>query len=156
AGRLTPAGRGMGIALDETVQQMARMVADLVDVHVLEEGRRDFRPSEVDAFGVLRESVASFGGTATRKEIRLPRENADTALRLHTDAKALRQVIDNLISNAVKYSPARSEVRIDLRRLNGHCRMQVIDSGPGVKPEEREAIFGKYAAGSAQPTGGEK
>ena len=142
--------------LEEAVQLMRRLVDDLVDVHMLEEGRRDFHPAEVDACGLVRESVAAFTEAAARKQIQLAFETGEASLPLRTDAKALRQVVDNLISNAVKYSPARSEVRIDLSRNGSGCRLRVRDAGPGVRPEERERIFEKYTLGSARPTGGEK
>lgn len=153
---LTARGREIVSALDESVTQMEQMVADLVDVQVLEEGRRDYHPSDTDVVQVLRESAASFSDLALRKGIRLTLDQADPGPRLHVDARALRQVIDNLVSNAVKYSPTGSEVRVSLLRRDGVCRAQVVDGGPGVKPEERETIFDKYRGGTARPTGGER
>ena len=154
--RLAEVGRETLTRLDETLRQMSVLVDDLVDLNALEAGRRDYRPSELDICGVVRDAAAAFGEAAARKEIRLAVQLEEPAMRLRTDARAVRQVVDNLVSNALKYSPARSEVRIGLGRRDGVCRIQVADRGPGVKPEEREKIFEKYASGSAQPTGGEK
>jgi len=153
---LSGPGRETLASLFDAVRLMQRMVDDLVDVHMLEQGRRDYQSAEVELCGLVRDSVAAFAETAARKEIRLALETPEPALSLRTDPRALRQVVDNLISNAVKYSPARSEVRIDLRRDGGRCRLEVADSGPGVRPDERESIFEKYTLGSAVPTGGEK
>jgi signal transduction histidine kinase len=64
--------------------------------------------------------------------------------------------VDNLLSNALKYSRPGSRVEVSLAASATHCRFEVRDQGPGVRPEEREQIFEKFGRGSAQPTSGEE
>jgi signal transduction histidine kinase len=75
---------------------------------------------------------------------------------LTTDFVAMQQVVDNLLSNALKYSPRGSRVEIAVAEKKNCCRIEVRDQGPGVKPEEREKIFEKFGRGSAKPTQGEE
>ena len=67
----------------------------------------------------------------------------------------VRQVFDNLISNAVKYSPQRTTVSIRAYAESGHACVAVKDEGPGISEEDRVKMFGKFARLTARPTGGE-
>jgi signal transduction histidine kinase len=68
----------------------------------------------------------------------------------------LRQVVDNLISNAVKYSPPGSQVWVRAERTSDGWRIHVKDQGPGITPQDRQRLFQDFARLSAKPTGGEK
>jgi signal transduction histidine kinase len=72
------------------------------------------------------------------------------------DPARLLQVIDNLISNAVKYSPPGSTIRVALLQDQRGWRINVKDEGPGLTPHDRQNLFKDFVRLSAQPTGGEK
>ena len=72
------------------------------------------------------------------------------------DPARLLQVIDNLISNAVKFSPPGSTVLVDLEKLPQEWRISVLDEGPGLTEKDRQNLFKNFARLSARPTGGEK
>jgi signal transduction histidine kinase len=65
------------------------------------------------------------------------------------------QVLENLISNAVKYSPPGKNIFVRLRQQSGAIRLEVQDEGPGLSGEDQKKLFGKFARLSAKPTGGE-
>jgi len=138
-----------------SVNQMISLINELLTVQRIEAGRLELRFAPADAAAVVRASVQSFGPAAARKNIALVAQLPAAGLPLETDEGVLQQVVDNLISNAVKYSPAGSPVEIELTAGDGRCRLAVRDRGPGVPPEERESIFGQYSRGSARPTAGE-
>jgi two-component system sensor histidine kinase GlrK len=69
------------------------------------------------------------------------------------DADRLRTIVDNLVSNAIKYSPRSGSVRITLHRQDDMALLEVIDSGPGVEQEERHRIFDSFYQGSVKPEG---
>lgn len=143
--------------LKSSVRQMGRLIDDLLDVHSLEEGRRKFHFVPVDVAALVREVGLNLKSTATRKEIRIDCAPTEEILPPgFVDEGALRQVVDNLISNAIKFSPPNSRVDVTLRRWNEFLRLEIRDRGPGVPAEEKERIFGKYIRGSARPTAGEK
>ncbi|WP_172830242.1 transporter substrate-binding domain-containing protein [Opitutus sp. GAS368] len=139
-----------------TAQQMMRLINDLVDANVLETGRRNFSWARVDAAAVFREAVESLTAPATRKAIRLTFTAQEPAMSIQSDLTALRQVADNLVSNAVKFSPRDSAVEVEVRWTGTGLRVQVRDHGPGISPEARAKVFTQYGLGDAKPTGGEK
>ena len=83
---------------------------------------------------------------ATRKlRVQAELENAD----VHGDREQLRMIVDNLVSNAIKYSPDAAAIRIDTHCVGERLVLRVIDEGPGVAPDEVERIFAPNARGSA-------
>lgn len=139
-----------------TTAQMIRLTNNLVDVSVLEDGKRPYNLVEVDFTNLLHETASAFSETAARKRIRLSVQVEKPVPRIGSDALALRQVCDNLISNALKYSPASSVVVVGLRSSAAGVQLRVQDHGPGISAEERGKLFQKFVQGAAKPTGGEK
>jgi two-component system sensor histidine kinase EvgS len=143
--------------LRSSVRQMSRLIDDLLDVHSLEEGRREFRFEPIDLAALVQGVAADLRPIAARKEIVLQQSlEGETLPRVSGDARALHQVVDNLISNAIKFSPLNSRIVLRVRRWNEFVRLEIEDEGPGVAAEEKERIFAKYVRGSARPTAGEK
>jgi polar amino acid transport system substrate-binding protein len=142
--------------LRAATRQMMRLTDNLVDANLLEAGRRNFEWAPVDAAALFREAVDVMRETAARKQIRLELTTAEPVMPLQSDQTALRQVADNLISNAVKFSPPGLAVEVDLRWVVAGLRVQVRDHGPGVSPDAHDRIFTQYGQGEARPTGGEK
>ena len=94
---------------------------------------------------------------AERKRIALKTQFARTTPLALVDRGALKQVINNLVGNAVKYSPHDREVTVDVEpALRGRIVLRVRDQGPGIRPDEMPRLFQKYACLSARPTGGEQ
>lgn len=74
---------------------------------------------------------------------------------LNTDRNAFIQIYDNILSNAIKYSPFDSEVKIDYYIVDNYFKVNVKDSGPGISKDEQKKMFGKFAKLSSKPTGNE-
>jgi signal transduction histidine kinase len=79
----------------------------------------------------------------------------DGDLWIRGDEIAIRQILNNLVSNALKYSPAGKSTRIDLRRRNKHVVLSVQDQGPGLDENDQKRVFQKFQRLTPQPTGGE-
>jgi two-component system sensor histidine kinase/response regulator len=93
---------------------------------------------------------------ALRKGITLLLEQGKEGVLVDADRAALEQVLDNLVSNALKFSPAGKSVRLVVGQSEdgrGECR--VIDEGPGFSEADKQQIFRRYRRLSARPTGGE-
>ena len=71
------------------------------------------------------------------------------------DPYVMVQVLENLVSNAVKYSPVGKNIFVRLKKEAGAVRLEVQDEGPGLSAEDQKKLFGKFARLSAKPTGGE-
>ncbi|MEO7413329.1 MAG: HAMP domain-containing sensor histidine kinase, partial [Opitutaceae bacterium] len=155
--RLGNGGADLDERLKSSVRQMGRLIDDLLEVHTLEEGKREFNFAAVDVAALVREVIADLQSTAARKGSALNWVPPAEALASgFADETALRQVVDNLLSNAIKFSPAGARITVRLVRWDEFLRLEIRDEGPGVPTSEKERIFGKYTRGSARPTGGEK
>ena len=137
-------------------QKMTRLIDDLMDAEAIESGQRQFQFTRVDLTRAVRAAVEAFAEPAAFKQLRLELNLPGDSLHAETDEGALRQVIDNLVSNAVKYSPAGQTIEITLRADAGEARCIIADQGPGLAPDEIERLFSKFGKGRARPTGGEK
>jgi two-component system sensor histidine kinase GlrK len=72
---------------------------------------------------------------------------------IEVDAEKLRSILDNLLGNAVKFTPPQGTIRVAAKVAGGETLIDVVDSGPGVPTEERESIFDSFFRGRAQASG---
>ncbi len=139
---------------DQT-RHMLALLDDLLDVSEVEEGRVSLSPAAVALDRFLLEAADRHGLMATPKKTRVVVESCPPG-PVRTDPRRLRQIVDNLVSNAVKFSPPGSTVRLRGERRGGAWWIAVEDEGPGITLEDRVRLFEHFARLSAQPTGGEK
>jgi len=149
---LTPEQRQafLGLIGDET-SRLATLIDDVLDTSRIEAGTFSFTFSDVDLGELLRDVVAAAG--VAQDEVALTAEvGALPAVR--GDRERLRQVIQNLVDNAVKYSSAGGSVNVRAAADDGHVVIDVIDEGPGISPEDQQLIFEKFgrsSGGAAKP-----
>jgi signal transduction histidine kinase len=145
------------ILRDVAVQatHMLNLINELLDVAQIESGRLDLDRIPLDLSQFLAEAVQRHVQMAARKGMRVLLDEFAAGL-VQADALRLRQVIDNLISNAIKFSPQGSTVRVWAEEVAGGWTINVQDEGPGIQPEERQRLFQDFARLSARPTGGER
>src|SRR5512133_76929 len=150
--KLTPEQRQSFLALigDET-SRLATLIDDVLDTSRIEAGTFSFTFSDVDLAELLRDVVAA--AELAQDEVELTAEVA-TLPHVRGDRERLRQVIQNLVDNAVKYSTAGGRVRVSAIADDGHVLIDVADEGPGIAPEDQELIFEKFGrsgGGTAKP-----
>lgn len=137
------------------VEQMMQLMSDLLDSQMLEAGGRKLTLGAVSTAAILHDVLDALAPSAERKKIHFDTSGMEAAPPVLADAHALRQIVENLVSNAMKFSPPGRTVWLRLREWNGRVRLEVRDQGPGVRSDEQERIFAKYVRGSARPTAGE-
>jgi len=99
--------------------------------------------------------VRQYEVTASAKQITLRTAFPEEAAPVQADPVALDQVLDNLISNAIKFSPPQTEILVSVQRGLTHLECHVRDQGAGFTEEDKRRMFQRYARLSARPTGGE-
>jgi signal transduction histidine kinase len=136
---------------DETAR-LAELVGDVLDTSRIEAGTFSYRFEEVDLGRVVDEAV----GTAllAQQDVPVVASVRGALPAIRGDRARLRQVLGNLIENAVKYSPEGGEVRVSAGAANGAVRIEVRDAGPGIPREQQGRIFEKF--GRAEVEGGAK
>ncbi len=134
--------------------RMRGLVRDFLDASAIEDGNLQLHTAELDLLRIAGEAVESLQPVAGQKGQRLALlPPAAAALPVLADAERLRQVFDNLIGNALKFTPPAGDVTVALGEAGAWAFAEVRDSGPGLGPADFARIFGPYQRLSAQPTG---
>ena len=139
----------------EASEQMVDLIGNLLDVNRIESDKVAIKLQQVNIATVLQKLLQSYHGRATAKNIRLHFDSNMTEILIWADANILRQVLDNIISNAIKYSPLDKTVYIRLVTTEQTIRCEVQDEGPGLSEEDQQKLFGKFTRLTARPTAGE-
>ena len=126
----------LALISDET-SRLADLVADVLDTSRLEAGTFSYRFEEVDLAGLVRDAVES--AMLTQEEVPVVAAVTGKLPAIHGDRARLRQVLGNLIDNAVKYSPEQGEVEVRAFAADGVVRVSVRDAGPGIPQEHQSA-----------------
>ncbi len=143
--------RYLGI-VDEQGRRLASLIEDFLDLQRIEEGRLELRQELIDLVALLREQEQIFAAQSTRHTLKfeLP---PDRPLPVRGDPDRLTQVLGNLISNAIKYSPEGGEVELAGEGSGNVVRVRVRDHGIGISAEQQPSIFTKFFRGDAAVRG---
>lgn len=141
--------------LQRSVERMVTIVNNLLDINAIETGNMRLNVKPLNLTDIAADTVKDYILRAEEKGITLHfMTEAESAPALG-DSIATRQVLDNLISNAVKYSPSGRKIWVRLTEERDVVRIAVQDEGPGLTEEDKKKLFGKFVRLSAQPTGNE-
>lgn len=144
-------------AIESSSHFMLRLVDELLDLTAIESGRVALELEEVELLELLEYAVGLNRVLADEKEVTIALDTAgcppDRAVRL--DEAKLRQVLDNLLSNALKFSPAGSTVEVRGSLDQGVVTIEVEDEGPGIPEDEIEDLFEPFSRTSVKAPGGE-
>jgi signal transduction histidine kinase len=135
--------------------RMHDLIANLLDLNAIEEGRTNLRLEPLDLGSLTRQVCENFAGVAGQKQIRLNHANEPATAPAVGDRAATLQVLDNLVSNALKYSPKGSEVVVRVVPLADQVTVEVVDRGPGISAEDQAKLFQRFTKLTARPTAGE-
>ncbi len=138
-------GRFSRIIHDESLR-LTRLLDDLLDLSVLENGRVTLHEGRAELSDVLDRALYAAGTLEGGGRIAIHRDRERERVTLHTDADRLAQVFINLISNAQKYCDAEQpELRIDVRQSGAEVEIAFTDNGRGIPDRQRALIFEKFA-----------
>jgi PAS domain S-box-containing protein len=119
-----------------------KMINDLLDMSRLEANRLQIRRELVDAGKLVHDVVERIGGAMQGHPVRT--EMRDDLPAVECDPARLEQVLSNLVSNAAKYSYPRSEIRVELTRLDDAIQISVVNRGDGISPEDVPRLFERF------------
>ena len=142
------------VHIRHAAQRMLGILTHLLDASAMDAGKLALRPDRLDLGDVARLVVENNGPAARRKSQALELV-LDGDLPVVGDADRLVEVIENLVGNAIKYSPLSSRIVVAGRRRDGRAVIEVTDAGPGLSEDDKRRMFGRFQRLSATPTGGE-
>lgn len=135
-----------------SVKHVTTLINDLLDLGRLEAGF-DTRRETVQMEDVLKHALDMVDPQAKKKKITLTANIASGLKPLRADPIRIRQMLDNLIGNAIKYTPDHGRVSLDVSMHENQIIFKVADSGPGIPQEEQSRIFEKFYRASNAPEG---
>lgn len=137
------------------VERMMVIITNLLNDNALETGLLAVSITTVNVSEVVAMLVHEYKERATAKSIALHAALPMSPLYAQADSTMLYTVLENLLSNALKFSPPHTSVRLSIEAGDEQCRISVKDEGPGLSDDDRRLLFGKFIRLSARPTGGE-
>lgn len=142
----------------QTVRELLEMLGELLDLEKIKKGTVSLELAPVGIGELLKEKYDFFLPQAENKSISLALQPVSESLVIEADRQRLGEVLDNYISNALKYSPAGAQVTIAAERCGDDLRVKVTDTGPGIAAEELDRLFVAFSDKkvSSRPTGGER
>jgi len=136
--------------IHESGQHMLDLIGDVLDLSKVEAGKYDLNYDTFDAADVIRSSVKMIRPAADAADVSLDVNlDLDQALLIQADRRAVRQILLNLLSNSVKFSPKGGAVDIDAQAIDGDLELSVSDNGAGMSAEDLAQIGEPYAQGNA-------
>ena len=139
------------IALSNT-ERLVRLINDILDIEKIQAGSMEYHTNLFDLAAVLRTAVIANSPLAAAQGVSLTLAATDPGVEVLIDEDHLIQVLTNLISNAVKYSPPEGIVEVATERVGQHVRVNVIDHGPGIPEAFRSRIFQRFAQADSSDT----
>ena len=129
--------------IENSVEQMTTLITNLLDLAKLETGRAiDRQPVPFTPF--LQEIVDGFDLIAQEKQMEIHFHASDTAITVNCDAVQVRRVMNNLISNAIKYSPPERQIDIEVQKQDEEVVVAVTDQGFGIPAEDIPKLFTRF------------
>jgi signal transduction histidine kinase len=146
--RLDPAQRAdfLRRLRSEAVRLMG-LIEDILDLSRLESGKLILRRQLVDLNDIVRDSVETTRTAAEKHSLRIVEEYSEDLPQLMLDEVKMRQVVVNLLGNAIRFSPTGAEITLRTWREPDHFVIEVADHGPGIPPEETPHIFELFGQG---------
>ncbi len=142
-GELSKRQSGYLEIVDRNAKRLLALVNDLLFVARLEAGELDLHPSKLDLAAVVRQTVSEAEPRAAASGITLTCE-AEPVPPVSADRGRIFQLLDNLVSNAIKFTPEGGDVRVSVAQANGAVRLEVADTGIGVDADEQRRLFERF------------
>ena len=138
------------------VKSAETLISDVLEMNMVESDRKSVQKDKIDLVKLLNQKVESFSPLAEKKEISINQNHIYTELWAITGVNELNRIIDNLLSNSIKYSPLKCNVSLELIQLDNQIEICFADEGSGIPKEELPLLFKKFSKLSTRPTNEEE
>ncbi len=126
-------------------ETMLRMVYNLLDISRSEDGALKLQRSEIDLAACLRDTCQLMARRAEERKQRLDLSCPTEPLKLWADPDLVRRLVENLLDNALRYTPSRGRVHVEAQVVAHDVEIRISDEGPGIPDQDKAKVFEKYA-----------
>ena len=153
AGELRPLQADVIHGAEEEAERLNNLMSDLIEVSEIDTGRREIRMDRFRPIDILRDACSRARDEVRAKNIDVQIEAFADLAHVNGDRRALRSIMDNLMSNAVRYTPENGTILLQAKEQKDNVQFFVRDSGRGIEAERLPNIFGRFNAAHDQGTG---
>jgi len=154
-GNLNSSQQGCLANISSSSERLSKMINRILDARAIESENTGFQIEDVNLVLILHQIINNFQPLADQKSIGIRMDNLNDTPAVSGDKYHIQQVIENIVSNAIKFSPSNKNVEISLEVKENRVVLAIKDQGPGLTKEDHKILFVEYANLSAQPTGDE-
>ncbi|HEV3150042.1 MAG TPA: ATP-binding protein [Acidobacteriaceae bacterium] len=155
AGDLRPLQTDLIRGAEQDAERLNDLMTDLIDVAELDTGRRELRMESVRPIDILRDAALRFQDDARKRDVQIQIEAFSDLSPIYGDRRALKSVMDNLLSNALRFTPAKGTIVLQAEEQKKRVQFFVRDSGIGIEAERLKRIFGRFVQGSRSTEAGQ-
>jgi PAS domain S-box-containing protein len=147
----TTAEEGLSVIF-RNARAQAQLIEDLLDMSRITAGKLRLEVQHVDLLDVIAGAIESVRPAADAKGIRLIKVLDSSKTSVSGDPHRLQQIVWNLLSNAIKFTPKGGRVQIELKRINSHVELKVMDNGHGIPPDFLPHVFERFRQADSSTT----
>ena len=144
-GELPDAARRLVEIAENNSRRLIRLINDILDIEKIGSGRMHFDSAPLNLARMLDDAIEGSRGLADIKGVKLKLSVTERPLIVHGDTDRLLQVVTNLLSNAIRFSPEGGTVHASVVRQEGNAVVAIEDEGPGISPEFGSRIFERFS-----------
>ncbi len=153
SGEMSPLQMELVESAGNEAEKLDDLMSDLIDVAELDTGKREMKLERVRPLKALNEARDRFVDEAAKKRIRLEVNAYADLAAVQADRRALRSILDNLLSNALRYTPGEGEILLSAEEIKNFVQFSVRDTGRGIETERLSSIFDRFNTLSEKGTG---
>jgi signal transduction histidine kinase len=141
--------------IEKSAEQGIALIKNILDIERTEINQQNLNLTRLDLVATTQGVVKEFEAAAAEKNITVRVEASTPTINVLSDQHLMERVLENLLSNALKYSHAGQQVWVQLSDFEGRVELSVKDEGVGIAPEDLPKLFQKYGTTASRPTAGE-
>jgi two-component system phosphate regulon sensor histidine kinase PhoR len=130
--------------IDEQAGHLHQLIMDMLSLARIEASQSSMELANVPVDGVVRRCLADYEPQAAARQVALESLSGESNIRVRADEEGLRQILSNLIDNAIKYTPAGGRVTVNCSAEGATAIIEVADSGVGIPPEHHDRLFERF------------
>jgi len=159
SGKLTKEQKEYIDIIKGNIDRLARLINDFLDISKIESGKLELKKMLVDVADLAKTTLSTLNPEADRKHIEVKALFPAIAMNVYADADKITQVFTNLISNAIKFTPEKGEITVEIKDAQKEIECSVTDTGKGIAPDDMGRLFtrfqqfGRVEGGGAKGTG---